>query len=212
METVQRQMSTFKDNLEDFARKHREQINSVPEFRARFNQMCKTMGADPLASNKSFWAKILGIGEFYTDLGIQIVDICYTSRATDGGLLEMSELLRRLRNMRGKNAHAVSQDDVVRAIDKLELLEGGFKVVEFAGRTLVQSIPADLTDDQTSVMKACGTKAYTTLDELAAETGWPESRCMAALDSLMNGGMVWVDDGGKQREYWMMALTAMGEA
>jgi hypothetical protein len=31
--------------------------------------MCSNCGVDPLASNKGFWAEILGFGDFYYELG-----------------------------------------------------------------------------------------------------------------------------------------------
>ena len=36
-----------------------------PAFRAQFHEMCANIGVDPLASNKGFWAELLGIGDFY---------------------------------------------------------------------------------------------------------------------------------------------------
>ena len=34
--------------------------------------MCANIGVDPLASNKGVWAKTLGIGDFYFELGVQV--------------------------------------------------------------------------------------------------------------------------------------------
>eukprot|EP00897_Mesotaenium_endlicherianum_P006848 jgi/Mesen1/6191/ME000032S05490 len=44
-------------------------INKKPAFRAQFHAMCAKIGVDPLASNKGFWAELLGIGDFYYELG-----------------------------------------------------------------------------------------------------------------------------------------------
>ena len=33
------------------------------------------IGVDPLASSKGFWAEILGVGDFYYELGIVIVQV-----------------------------------------------------------------------------------------------------------------------------------------
>ena len=44
-------------------------IRKNPEFRAQFHAMCARCGVDPLASNKGFWAELLGIGDFYYELG-----------------------------------------------------------------------------------------------------------------------------------------------
>ena len=47
-------------------------------------------GVDPLASNKGFWAEILGVGDFYYELGVQIADVCMATRPLNGGLIEIS--------------------------------------------------------------------------------------------------------------------------
>ena len=40
-----------------------------PAFRSQFHEMCTKVGVDPLASNKGFWAELLGIGDFYYEFG-----------------------------------------------------------------------------------------------------------------------------------------------
>lgn len=45
-------MGLFKRNLEDFARKYRQDIRKDPAFRAQFQAMCANIGVDPLASSK----------------------------------------------------------------------------------------------------------------------------------------------------------------
>lgn len=44
---------------------------------------------DPLASNKGFWAEILGVGDFYYELAVQIVEICLATRSVNGGLMAL---------------------------------------------------------------------------------------------------------------------------
>ena len=45
-------------------------IRKNPAFRSQFHEMCAKVGVDPLASNKGFWAELLGIGDFYYELGV----------------------------------------------------------------------------------------------------------------------------------------------
>lgn len=47
-------------------------------------------GVDPLASNKGFWAEVLGVGDFYYELGVKIVDICMATRPVNGGLIDVT--------------------------------------------------------------------------------------------------------------------------
>lgn len=42
-------MESFKGYLEDFAAKHKDQIKKDAEFRVAFQEMCSTIGVDPLA-------------------------------------------------------------------------------------------------------------------------------------------------------------------
>ena len=40
-------------------------------------------------ATKGFWTQMLGIGDFYYELAVQIVDICFCTRADNGGLMGM---------------------------------------------------------------------------------------------------------------------------
>ncbi|PQM40766.1 vacuolar protein sorting-associated protein 22 homolog 1-like [Prunus yedoensis var. nudiflora] len=62
---MKEQLTTFRTQLEDFARKHKNDIRKNPAFRSQFHNMCTNVGVDTLASNKGFWAELLGIGDFY---------------------------------------------------------------------------------------------------------------------------------------------------
>ncbi|MFS7984808.1 putative winged helix-like DNA-binding domain superfamily, Snf8/Vps36 family [Helianthus anomalus] len=74
---MKEQLSTFRSQLEDFARKHKNDIKKNPAFRSQFHEMCAKVGVDPLASNKGFWAELLGIGDFYYELGNDLVAVWY---------------------------------------------------------------------------------------------------------------------------------------
>ena len=76
--TVQEVLTTFKENLTQFAKKHKDRINSDPEFRQQFHTMCVSVGVDPLASNKGFWSDILGVGDFYFELGYIVLCVVYS--------------------------------------------------------------------------------------------------------------------------------------
>ncbi|KAF9420709.1 ESCRT-II subunit protein snf8 [Podila epigama] len=101
MAQLQSQMDIFRANLETFAREHRKDIQKDPVFRMHFQRMCGNIGVDPLASRKGYWGELLGVGDFYYELGIQIIDVCLSTRALNGGLMELSEVKRRVERMRG---------------------------------------------------------------------------------------------------------------
>lgn len=50
---MSKQLDMFKTNLEEFASKHKQEIRKNPEFRVQFQDMCATIGVDPLACKES---------------------------------------------------------------------------------------------------------------------------------------------------------------
>lgn len=74
-----------------------------------FNEMCQKIGVDPLASKRGFWSQLLGVGDFYYELGVQIVEVCLRTRSSNGGLIDIDELKQRLVKMRGPKAQEISK-------------------------------------------------------------------------------------------------------
>ena len=72
----------------------RDEIRRDPIFRAQFHTMCANIGVDPLASNKGMWAQLLGFGDFYYELGVQVVEACLATRTVNGGLIDLETLSR----------------------------------------------------------------------------------------------------------------------
>ena len=161
-EETQKQLQKFTSQLERFAASHRDGIRADPELRAAFHAMCASVGVDPLASRKSAWGQILGLGDFYVELAVGVADCCLASRAQDGGLCELSALVDRVNRRRSSAVGQVSADDVERAIGALATLGGGWRV-ESTGTAsksngdsarrpngavkMVRSVPMELSDD-----------------------------------------------------------------
>ena len=57
-----------------------------------------------------------------------------------------------LQTRRGSKADPVTEDDVLRAIDKLQVLGGGFGVVRVGDRRLVRSVPGELNTDKNQAL------------------------------------------------------------
>ncbi|KVI07974.1 EAP30-like protein, partial [Cynara cardunculus var. scolymus] len=93
--------------------------------------MCAKVGVDPLASNKGFWAELLGIGDFNyelgTCLGMQIVDVCLATRPHNKGLINLEELCK--------------------------LLRSGFEVITVGNRKLARSVPNELKKDHNEILE-----------------------------------------------------------
>lgn len=129
------QLLDFKNNLEDFAIKHKKEINENPLFRRQFLKMCQECGVDPLSSNKekgtlSKWLNRDEDADFYYELAIQITNICIALRAKNGGYLEMTECHRLLNKLRGEKAKKVQLDDISKALGSLSQLSADFKIVQ----------------------------------------------------------------------------------
>ncbi|KAH9509585.1 ESCRT-II subunit protein snf8 [Bulinus truncatus] len=201
------QMEMFKNNLEDFAAKHRDDIRKDPEFRLQFQEMCASIGVDPLASSKGFWAEMLGVGDFYYELAIQIVEVCLATSKRNGGLITIEDLQRKVESSRGRNSQQISIDDLLRSIKKLKILGNGFCVHKVGSSFLVQSIPGELTLDHTVVLQQAQEQGHVTLSSIIKNLAWEEERAKRAMDFLVKEGLSWVDDqSGNERSYWFPSL------
>ncbi|KAK4521819.1 Bifunctional purine biosynthesis protein PurH [Mucor velutinosus] len=209
LEQLQSQMDVFKTNLQEFAQKHRKDIRKDPTFRAHFQRMCTNIGVDPLASNKGFWADLLGVGDFYYELGIQIIEACIVSRINDGGLTELSEIMRRVQVMRGSNndkqqqQQQISEDDITRAIKTLKPLSGGYEVLLIGDRKLVRSVPKELDKDQSALLLLAQKTGYVDYDMIKNELGWNPERIKTATQHLLQDGIAWLDQFGEKESFWI---------
>ncbi|KAL0270139.1 UNVERIFIED_CONTAM: hypothetical protein PYX00_007637 [Menopon gallinae] len=197
LEQMSRQMDVFRVNLEEFASKHKHDIKSNPQFRRQFQEMCAAIGVDPLTSGKGFWS-VLGIGDFYYELAVQIIEVCIATSPKNGGLITLEELRRRLIRARGqrKEHQEITLDDLLRAAKKLKVLGAGFSVVPVSkGQYLVQSVPGELSMDHTAVLHAASIKdkAYVSVSMLMNSLSWERERAQKALDYMIKQGLAWID-------------------
>lgn len=173
-------LASFRSSLEEFARKHKKKIRSDPVFRSRFTEMCYEIGVDPLRSSKGFWTEVLGVGDFYYELGIKIIEACQATKKADGGLVSLEELAARLGD--------ATQDDIKRAIAKLDVL--GFRIVN---DSFVVSVPVELNADHTVVLELATETGYVTAAGLRENLDWKQDRVDAVLANLLKDGFAWVD-------------------
>ena len=225
VQEMSKQMDKLRENLEKFATLHRKDIQKDPEFRRHFQEMCASIGVDPLASSKGFWSEMLGVGDFYYELGVQIIEVCMAHAHKTGGLMELEDLRRRVarsrmsHGMRKKQAlkppsdmqSAISQDDILRAIKKLKVLGNGFSVIPLgsSGRFLVSSVPGELSMDQTAVLQlAEGSEACLTATSVCQDLSWERKRAIRTLDKLVADGIAWLDTQGLDSEsiYWIPSI------
>ncbi|KAF7258048.1 hypothetical protein EG68_04716 [Paragonimus skrjabini miyazakii] len=210
MATLSRQLAQLRTSLESFAAKHGTKIKNDPEFRGQFQAMCSSIGVDPIAYSRGCWSEALGLGEFYYHLGVRIIEVCMTNQKRTGGILPLNELVAQLNATKSSYASEISTDDVQRSIKKLRCLGTGFMLIHLAGgRTLVQSVPGEMSMDKTSVLGLAETHSgQTTMSLCCQEFGWSEDRARTALNQLVQEGMSWVDDADPtgERVYWFPSL------
>ncbi|XP_058791410.1 vacuolar-sorting protein SNF8 isoform X1 [Phymastichus coffea] len=210
-EQMTKQMETFRINLEEFASKHKNEIKKNAQFRRQFTEMCASIGVDPLASGKGFWS-VLGIGDFYYELGIQIVEVCLATNYKNGGLISLDELRERLIQARGrrKEHQEITNEDLLASARKLKILGNGFSVVPISkGKYLVQSIPGELSMDHTAVLQQTNNNgsAFISKSLLQSELKWESERAQKALDHMVKEGLAWIDNQNEGEPlYWFPSL------
>jgi len=184
-----KQTETFRSKLENFAHDHKNEIRKDPEFRRHFQEMCASIGVDPLASSKGFWSEMLGFGDFYYELSVQIVEVCMAASHRTGGLMEVGELRKRLIKSRSKSKNQdISSDDIIRAIGKLKIL-------------------GELSMDQTVILqKAELNGGQVSVSFLGKNLDWEEDRSNRALDRLLSDGLAWVDTQNSEKLYWIPSI------
>ncbi|KAJ7489935.1 EAP30/Vps36 family-domain-containing protein [Mycena galericulata] len=204
------QLNQFRTALAHFAATHRDSIRKDPTFRHAFQQMCSSIGVDPLAGPRKggWWAEMLGLGDWQYELGVQIVDVCVSTRDRNGGLIEMDELLRLVSKLRGVSGGKITEDDIVRSIKTLQPLGVGYQVVSVAdGRKMVRSVVKELDEDQAVVLAIAQQEGGRIVEDiLVSRKGWTRGRARAALENmLLRDGLCWVDEQDEEcgKSYWV---------
>lgn len=215
LEKLASQMGEFRANLEKFASKYKKDIKKNSEFRRHFQQMCAVSGVDPLRSSNNFWAKLLGVGDYYYELAIQIVEVFLSTSHRNGGIMTIEELHSRVLAARNvsKNLESTDQitiEDILEAIKKLKVLGSNIKEIPTGNSYIIHSTPAELNSDHIDISQvAHSTHGYVSPSILRERLSWPDERIQKALDELIMEGIIWVDRQGKDGEtlYWFPGLN-----
>lgn len=216
LEKLTGQMGEFRTNLEKFAQKYKRDIKKNGEFRRHFQQMCAVSGVDPLRSSANFWVKLLGVGDFYYELAIQIAEVFLSTSHENGGIMTAEELLSRVLASRNvsKNANLQSTDsitieDLLEAIKKLKVLGSNIREIPSKNSYIIHATPAELNSDHIYISQnAHSTGGYVSRELLREKLSWPDERTQKALDELVMEGVVWLDTQGPNNEtlYWFPGL------
>ncbi|CAE7230213.1 VP22-1 [Symbiodinium sp. CCMP2592] len=193
-------LQNLQKSLGEFASRHRDRINSDPQFRKSFCEMCIAAGVDPLASSKGLWDELLGVGQFYNDLAVQVLTLCLTSRDENGGLLDLKQCLTTLRRSRARGD--LGLEDIERAVDCLAQLGPGVSIRICGKHRLICSIPEELSDDPAQALDLAARRGGKICAEDLIKTGWGSERAESALRHCIREGLCWVDTQDDQVPTW----------
>ncbi|XP_066954642.1 uncharacterized protein lsn isoform X2 [Macrobrachium rosenbergii] len=181
-------------------------------FIKRFERFAEVQGCQrdewavcPSPLLTSFWCEMLGVGDFYYELGVQIVELCVATSHRNGGVLSLEEVIRKL-NHRRRQDNQISGDDIVRAVKKLRILGSGMEVVATGSSQFIYSIPGELSMDHTTVLQLAEKNGHMTVASAASDLGWTHERVSRTLDHLLRIGVAWRDDQDRPTSYWFPAF------
>lgn len=211
---VRETLDRFKVALEEFATKHKARINSDPEFRDQFHRMCKAANVDPLASGKGFWTDILGLGDFYFELGVIIVEKCLQTRGSNGGMILLSDLLQLVR-AHSTGRHSTSEEDVLQALDKLRVLGSGFRLIAIGQQRFVLSVPMEINKDGQELIAEAQEHGFVAEDSFLSplyssrQPVWSRERFQFVMAPLLREGLVWIDRTPKGRIHYYFPSVSL---
>ncbi|CAJ1439000.1 unnamed protein product [Effrenium voratum] len=192
-------LQSLQTALQSFAAKHRSRINSDPKFRQSFCEMCMAVGVDPLSSSKGLWDELLGVGQFYNDLSVQVLTLCLRTRDENGGLLDLGQCLAQLRKGATRE---VSQEDVERAVECLAQLGPGVSIRICGRRPLICSTVEELSSDTALVLDVAAKQRGKICAQDLTQLGWSKERAEGALRTCVREGLCWVDTQDPDVPMW----------
>lgn len=231
MKELKRQIEHFSHSLRKFAVAHKQDIRKDPEFRHAFQRMCASLWVDPLAGHPktstsggalgkvaNLWSDLTGMGDWQYELGVQIVDYCISTRAQNGGIISMQDLIQGVVRVRQGCSQStvdgdslVTPEDIEHSIHALKPLGCGYDIFSINGMKMIRTVPQGLSDDTLFVLgylSLTGTACkdvygipYVTPQALVehanshySDTTWTLPRTIKVLeDMVMNDGTLWVD-------------------
>ncbi len=177
-----------KQNLSQFAKKHRSDLQQDALFRTKFHQMCTSIGVDPISSAKGIWTEMLGgLGTFYYEIGVHVVQVCIETRSVNGGMISFEQLLERVKEKRNVSVlddQAMNEEDMVYAIEAMNVLGHGYQILNMNGKRYLQSIPREMNVDTCQVLSVIEERGgKVNVGEVKDVLEWEEERCVHVLVS-----------------------------
>ena len=122
--------------------------------------------------------------------------------------MQLDDLMAYLQRTRPRGADRITVDDVERAFKSLKRLGNGLDMRRFGNRTMVVTVPMELSRDHAEVLRMAkedgrdGTVTGTALGAI----GWDVERRNRVLGDMLRDGLCWVDDQAEEREYFFPSM------
>ncbi len=207
------QVKELKEHLKKLEKKWGKEIKKNKEYYQQIIEIRRSLGLPEeigvyeWKEKASIKEKIFG-GEFYDQLGIELLEIGKKLSSETGGIMSLAELMIRINKARpGK---VVGATDISKALDSLvkskvippiKTLSNGVKIVEF--------IPANLTEDHEVVLNLASRHGYITIEDLILKTGWSLERANRVLQELVEKGIAIKDTEYMEgTKYWFPGFVS----
>ena len=207
-EQIKTQLQVFQNALITFRKQHAEELRSNPELWAKFNDICRSFGIDPLVISS------LGIGtkaarqEKYNQLALRIIEICRLTKNFNGGILSVQDLLT-LINCESWFTEdpevKITEQDVLISLENLKALGDELQLMVIGSRNYIKSTTEEINADQGLILSAADVMGYVSVRILRDNFKWKRYRCESNLDDLVSNGILWIDDQSEDHEriYWI---------
>ena len=100
----------------------------------------------------------------------------------------------------------IVSDDVLRAVESLKPLGGGFSIITVGSKQMIRSIPKELSTDQSTVLEVIQIQGFVTISMLEDNLRWENARGETVIEDLLSASLVWVDTKALEKEYWSPAF------
>ncbi|KAB7506256.1 Vacuolar-sorting protein SNF8 [Armadillidium nasatum] len=140
---------------------------------------------------------MLGVGDFYYELGVQIVELGVATSHQNGGVLPMHEF---------PNLAVLYRDDILRAVKKLQVLGSGMEVIESGRSKFICSVPGELSMDHTILLQEAEKIEPLSVRKASEHLKWSAERVARGLDHLLRVGIAWIDTQDSPPTYWFPAV------
>uniref|UniRef100_A0A3B0MYW0 Eap30 subunit of ell complex, putative n=1 Tax=Theileria annulata TaxID=5874 RepID=A0A3B0MYW0_THEAN len=185
-------LNDFRTNFENFVKRHHYKINSDPDFRVKFLEMCDILSIDVLELSPRIrpnFSRVLGtVNSFLPEICTLMLEICINTRNENGGICELSYLLEMF-----PKSYKLTQNDLLKASKEFRVFGDSIKVVQVNDKYFVVTNP-DLSNVHCECLKvATELKRGISCLDLSTHLGWTIERSKIVLNQLTAIQITWID-------------------